>query len=112
MKAIKIDGVNQTITRVDLGVEHLKDAQRHVGGYIDSVGFSLGDNLLVDEEGIAKRLPFGFNIKSVHGATLIAPCVIYGSALIVGFDAARGRWKDCVNTVESVESTIDFWAGI
>lgn len=66
---------------------HLEDAQRFVGGYVELVYSRLYPSvqLLVNEEGLLKRLPVNVAASCIAGFQIVGP------ALVLTGDA---RWID------------------
>lgn len=58
----------------------LKEAQNLVGGYVELIQ-SKGFQILVDEDGLAKKLPINHNASAMAGKTLVGPVlVLFGDA--------------------------------
>lgn len=71
----------------------LEEAQKLVGGYVQMITLTNGSQMLVDEDGISKNLPF--NLYASVQAGDYAP--IYGDVLIL---SGVARW---------VSREVDIW---
>jgi len=78
----------------------LEDYQRAVGGYIETVDIDGGHNLIANEEGLIRQLPFN------RLASLIARRPIVGDAVVVGF-----KGSEFVDINEELAGTIRSIAG-
>lgn len=54
----------------------LKEAQKIVGGYVEMVSLSNGDQLLVDEDGLSKNLPINPDATALVGGLIVGPALL------------------------------------
>jgi hypothetical protein len=74
-----------TLERIEDVKPSLEDAQEKVGGYVELLTLSNGEQMLVDEEGLFKQSP-QVNVP----ATFLAGRQIVGNAIIL---AGKARWN-------------------
>jgi len=53
-----------------------KEAQTFVGGYVETVSIPGGAVLLVNEDGIAKRLPFNVAASAIARRPIVGPAIL------------------------------------
>ena len=80
-----------TVTRMSKKRPTLTEAKRVIGGYIQMITLSNGDQLLCDEDGKSKGLSVNVQATALADDVLSPNDVIVGDVLVLRGDA---RWVD------------------
>jgi hypothetical protein len=102
IKACFIDAENQTISEVTIE-DSLFSYYKLIKCEMIEVGMTLvgGDVLYVDEEGLLKKLQYGFYIEGARQ-------VFVGNAVIVGTNLTTGETISTIYNKQNIEGRITF----
>lgn len=98
MKAIHINAREKKVVYAEVDrYKGLRQLQSMVEGFIEQAGKlpGTGEALWVNEEGLLKRMPYGFRLAGVPGD-------------FVGNGAIAFSTRDCKATVEAVEAMVEW----